>query len=51
MIVSLDGEQIESVEAFLGALRRHDVGDRLTVEVLRDNERLTFEVTLTERQA
>lgn len=49
VIVSVDGEPVDSVEAFLGALRARRPGDRLKVEVIRDGERQTFEVTLAER--
>lgn len=49
VIVSIDGEPVDTVEEFLGALRRRSPGDRVTVEVVRDGEPLTTEVTLSDR--
>lgn len=49
LFVSFDGEPIDSVEAFLGLLRRRDPGDTVTVELVRDGEQRTVEVELAER--
>jgi len=49
VIVSVDGDPVDSVEAFLGALRAHRPGDRVKVDAVREGKRLAFEVTLAER--
>jgi S1-C subfamily serine protease len=49
VIVSADGEPVDTVETFLGALRARHPGDRLKLEVIREGERQTVEVTLAER--
>lgn len=51
VIVSVDGEPVEAVEAFLAALRAHRPGDRLRLEIIREGEQMTFDVTLAERPA
>lgn len=49
VIVTVAGKQITSLESFLAELRRHDPGDRLVVEVIREDQRLTVTVTLAKR--
>jgi serine protease DegQ len=49
VIVAVDGRAVETAEEFLASVRGHRPGDRLQVEVVRDGQRQTFEVILTER--
>ena len=49
LIVSIEGEEVRSVEEFLGLLRRRDPGETVEVGVLRDGEEEQLEVTLAER--
>lgn len=47
---AINGFPIESVDDFAPALEGYDVGDVITVEVLRGEETLTLEVELAERE-
>jgi serine protease DegQ len=49
LIVSIEGEEVRSVEEFLALLRRRDPGETVEVGVLRDGEEEQLEVTLAER--
>jgi S1-C subfamily serine protease len=49
VIVSLGGEPVRTVEEFLADLRGFDPGDDVPVEVLRDGDRRSVDVTLAER--
>ena len=49
VLVSADGEPLGSVEDLFETLRDRDPGDRLELEVLRDGERQTIGVELTDR--
>jgi S1-C subfamily serine protease len=49
VIVSLDGESVRTVEEFLADLRGYEPDDGVGVEVLRDGDRRTVDVTLAER--
>jgi len=51
VIVEIADEPIDSVEAFLAALRQHEPGERITVAVQRGDERMAFDVTLSDRPA
>ncbi len=46
IIVGIDGTEILSVEDVFTAVRAHAVGDTVPVEVVRDGERMTLDVTL-----
>jgi S1-C subfamily serine protease len=46
VIVSLDGKRIETVEDLFAELNRRKPGDRVSVVVVRDGDRRTFDVTL-----
>ncbi len=46
IIVAMDGQRIRSVEDVFAAVRSHKVGDRMTVELVRGEERMTVTVTL-----
>ena len=50
-IVSLDGVPITSMGGLVVALRTHQPGDRVALDVMRDHQRLSMAVVLTERPA
>ncbi len=47
MIVAVDQRAVRSRWALVLAVRRHAIGDRIVVEVVRDGAPLTFDVALT----
>ncbi len=49
VIVALADEPVRTVEDFLVELRDYEPGDELSVEVVRDGDRRTFDVRLSER--
>jgi S1-C subfamily serine protease len=49
VIVALGDQPVRTVEDFLVELRDYEPDDELAVEVVRDGERLTFDVRLSER--
>jgi serine protease Do len=49
IIVALDGKEIRSSGDLYAALRDYQPGDEVSVAVVRDGERRTFDVTLGER--
>jgi S1-C subfamily serine protease len=49
VIVSVAGQDIGSAQALGDALDDHGPGDRVQVQVVRDDERMTFQVRLGER--
>lgn len=49
VIVALDGDPIESMDELVVAIRMHEVGESVTVTLIRDEERMTVETTLGER--
>lgn len=48
IIIDIDGEKISTAEDLIRAVRRHKVGDTIPVGIMRDNKKLTFNVTLEE---
>lgn len=50
VIVQLDGEPLRSIQELIARLRHQRAGDEVTVRVLRDDQELTFGVTLGEWQ-
>ena len=50
VLVEFDGKTIDNLYDFTYALRAHKPGDKVTVTVLRGNERVTREVTLDVRK-
>src|SRR5262249_35922418 len=46
LIVAVDGKSIKLVNDLYSVLDRHQVGDTVTVTILRDNEKLNVPVTL-----
>lgn len=51
IILSLDGTPVLSMGALVVSLRAHQPGDVVTVEAMRDRQRMTTRVTLAERPA
>ncbi len=49
VLTEVDGEAVTSVEELLAALRRHEPGDEITIEVVRGDDTQQVEVTLTDR--
>ncbi|GAB3266517.1 S1C family serine protease [Arthrobacter pigmenti] len=49
LLVSLDGEELQTSEDLLAALRSLNPGDTITAEVVRDGQTETVEITLAER--
>ncbi len=49
LVTSIDGEEVRSVEDFLGFIRRSKPGDQVDVDLLRDGEEMTVEITLAGR--
>ena len=49
LVTAIDGEEVRSVEDFLGLLRRSERGDVVDVELVRDGEEMTIDVTLAGR--
>lgn len=50
VLVEFDGKKIDNLYDFTYALRAHKPGDKVTVTVLRGNERVTRDVTLEVRK-
>jgi S1-C subfamily serine protease len=51
VIVDIDGQAITSPEDLLAVIRKHRPGDKITVTYIRDGQKATADVTLTERPA
>ncbi|MDQ3385476.1 MAG: PDZ domain-containing protein, partial [Actinomycetota bacterium] len=49
LVTALEGEEVRSVEDFLGFLRRSERGDVVEVELVRDGDEMTIDVTLAGR--
>lgn len=47
IITTLDGEKISSLDDVQRILNRHQPGDTIAVDIVRDNRRLTLRMTLT----
>jgi hypothetical protein len=50
VIVAIDGTPIDNLYDYTAVLKSHEPGDRLRVEIVRDGERHTFDVTLVSRR-
>jgi len=50
ILTEFDGKKIENLYDFTYALRAHKPGDKVSVTVLRDNQKVTREVTLEVRK-
>ncbi len=49
IILSLDGHPVRNRDELNRLVVQHHIGDRVTLEILRDGQRMTVEVTLGER--
>jgi len=49
VIVAVDGDAVDSVEALRSALQQHNPGEDVTLSILRDGESLELPVTIGER--
>lgn len=50
VIISLDGEEVQNFRQLQLGIARRSPGDEITLEVLRDGDRQTIDVTLAERE-
>ncbi len=50
IITHIAGEQVKTNDDYLSALESHEIGDTIEVRTLRDDEEMTFQVTLIESQ-
>ena len=48
IIVAIDGQKISSTDDLYRVLDKHQIGDTINVEVVRNTQRLTIPVRLTE---
>lgn len=48
IITAIDGQQVTSFSSLQSVLYSHDVGDTVTITVLRSGETLDLQVTLAE---
>jgi putative serine protease PepD len=51
IITKIDGEQVASADGLIIALREHEVGDKVTLTVVRDSKEREVEVTLGSDEA
>ena len=51
VIIGIGGEQIDSADAAILAVRSHEIGDTVEVVVMRGDEEMSFEVTLSSDEA
>lgn len=51
IITKIDGEQVTSADGLIIALREHEVGDKVTLSVVRDSKEREVEVTLGSDEA
>lgn len=50
-VVAIDGERVESSLALVAAIREHQVGDKITLTVIRNGQHVDVDVTLAARPA
>jgi S1-C subfamily serine protease len=46
IVVAVDGKPVETVDDFMGVMEKYRVGDRVKVDVVRNNKRRSVDVTL-----
>ncbi|MBH0180762.1 MAG: PDZ domain-containing protein, partial [Nitrospira sp.] len=46
IVVAVDGKPVETVDDLMGAMEKYKVGDRVKVDVVRNNKRRSVDVTL-----
>jgi serine protease Do len=49
VIVEIDGTKVTSVEGVAGEVRKHSPGDQIDVVIVRNGEKQTVKVTLSDR--
>ena len=49
IIVAIDGKPVHSYDDLDSVINKKNIGDKVKVEVMRGQKRLTFDITLTER--
>lgn len=49
VVVSFDGESIDSMDDLVVAIRQHRVGERVRIEIVRDGKRTTITATLGDK--
>ncbi len=49
IITSIDGKPMKTHDDFESAINKKNIGEKVKVEIMRGNKRLTFDVTLNER--
>lgn len=49
VILSVDGNPVQSQSGLNQLIAQHEIGEKVTLEILRDGERMSLEATLTER--
>ena len=49
VIVEIDGSKVTSVEGVAGEVRKHNPGDQIDVVIVRDGQKQTVKVTLSDR--
>ena len=50
VIVAIDGKPVRNVKDFLALMQQHQVGDTITVTIVRDDERQDVQMTLRARE-
>ncbi|MGI6230283.1 MAG: S1C family serine protease [Tractidigestivibacter sp.] len=51
IVIAVDGEEITSASGMILEVRSHDIGDTITVTVMRGDQQMDFEVTLGSDEA
>jgi S1-C subfamily serine protease len=46
IIVGVDGKPVETIDNLMDIMEKHKVGDRVTVDLVRNNKRQSVEITL-----
>lgn len=49
IIIKFDGKDVTSVQEITKYLRQHNIGDKVKIEIYRDNKKMEVEVTLKEK--
>lgn len=49
IILSFDGQPVENQQDLNRLVAQHPIGDKVELEILRNGQRMTLEVTLTQR--
>ena len=46
LIVAVDGEEVKTADDFLGLIERHEIGEQVTLKIIRSGREMTVPVTL-----